>query len=374
MTITAYASANAAPIANPDVDAEVDLSAVALPQVKQLYGDGDDSTDPTATFTFQWSIIGEAVPATPAVISSTSAQNPTLTANIWGNVRLFLVATNSVTLITSESDPLQAPDSAFVQVRVLSANAGVQKLAPGERNYWEEQLDWAQAIEDGAGTVAAHTILSHSDVTTATGPDVDAITNGGYAENPPATALHLHKGADIDNATAALSGTVTLEDAGSGKCIQKERLAFTGCCPGSRLSTGFWPGVVVPKSYDGDAGGNFSSMAMIWEAIEAITITDWEVCLGDAGGSTVPTTDYVFSLRAGTKIQLLADGLVSQDTLTFGGPASAHAPEVGGGSSGTFAVAAGEYFGIRCDVAPKQSEGDIPGAMMTATVKAFRQV
>jgi hypothetical protein len=375
MTVTAYASGNAAPKVNPDVDVEIDLSAVVLPQPAQLYGDGADSTDPIATFTFQWYILSESVPTTPAAfLGASTLQNASIQANVWGNVRMFLVATNSVTLVSSETDPLQAPDSAFCRVRVLSANTGLQKTAPGERNYQETNYDLVEAVDTGAGTPVAHAILSHTDVAVATGPDLDAMAGGGYAENPPATSLHRHKGADVDVATTVTQGTVTLEDAGgSGSVIQKERVQFSGAFPGALLSTGFWPGVVVPKGYDGDAGGNFSNVMLAWRAKDAITIEEWSVSLLD-GGPAVPTTKTNIRLYTGTAAQFEGNALVVAGAAQNLVPALDNGPAFAKSAALAISVAAGDYLALVCESAPKQSEGDNPGVGLTATVHGYRLV
>jgi len=147
MTVIAYTSAAPSPKVS-QVDATV--GQASLPQNIQLYGAGDDTADPMATFTYLWSIIS-APPGSTASLSSSTAQNPTLNGvNVWGNYILMLVATSS-TSGASESNPLMAPDTARVGVRVTSASAGLEKTARGERNwfvpgYWPvvdkvEQLD-----------------------------------------------------------------------------------------------------------------------------------------------------------------------------------------------------------------------------------------
>ncbi len=226
MAIIAYASANIAPIVSPAVDYIVDLSAVALPQAGlQIYGAAVDSTNAAATFTWQWYIMSKPTGSAVALATPT-AQNTLVNAvDVWGNVRLFLVATNSATLVTSETDPLRAPSSAFALVRVLSATQGIQKPAAGERNWFDDLEVWADKIEAfgaGGGAVTPHTIVSHSDVATTTGADLDVLSGGGYADDPdlvtPNAAnafgnslLHRHHGSDIDIATSAAPGGIYLD-------------------------------------------------------------------------------------------------------------------------------------------------------------------
>lgn len=231
MAIIAYASANSAPVSNPAVDYTVDLSAVSLPQTGlQIYGAATDSSDPSATFSWQWYIMAAPTGSTVA-LSSATAQNPLVNnVDIWGNVRLFLVATNTATSETSETDPLRAPSSAFVVIRVLSANEGIQKPAAGERNWYDDLSVWADRIEAMSTLVGAftpHTITQHSDVVDATGADLEVLTGGGYADDPDTTSpnpvnafghslLHKHHGSDIDIATSTTPGAIYLDAAYSG--------------------------------------------------------------------------------------------------------------------------------------------------------------
>ena len=69
---------------------------------------GSDSSDPSAAFTFSWSIVHR--PSTSnAALDDVALQNPTLGAvDVWGNYLLFLIVTNSATGQTSETDPLCA--------------------------------------------------------------------------------------------------------------------------------------------------------------------------------------------------------------------------------------------------------------------------
>ena len=231
MAIIAYASAHSSPVANPSSDVTVDLSAVSLPQSSlQIYGAAEDSANPSATFTWQWYIMAKPSGSTVA-LSSATAQNPLVNnVDAWGNVRLFLVATNTATAETSSTDPLRAPSSAFVVVRVLSALQGIQKPAAGERNWFDDLAVWADRIEAMStlvGSLPPHTITQHTDVVDATGADLEVLTGGGYADDPDSAApnpvnafghslLHKHHGSDIDIATTSTPGAIYLDTAYSG--------------------------------------------------------------------------------------------------------------------------------------------------------------
>ena len=116
--IIAYASANADPISNPSSDPSLDLSSLSLPQTVQVYGAAQDTSDPSAPFSWSWSVM---YPESGVTLSDDTAQNPTVTCTEWRNVRLHLIATNTATAETSEANVLLAPSSSFVEVRVLSA-------------------------------------------------------------------------------------------------------------------------------------------------------------------------------------------------------------------------------------------------------------
>lgn len=231
MAIVAYASGDPNPVGNPHVDPTVDLSSVSLPQDVQLYaGCVDDSGDP-GPFTYQWYVMAKQPGSLVAFDDPTSASPLLENVDIWGNVRVFVVATNTGTGETSQQDPLRAPSSAFAVVRVLSANQTIQKPAYGERNWFDDVWDWAQRIEDFTGGLSPHKIIEHTDVTDATGHDLEQLTGGGYAVDPEPAAtgqpanppdsfgnsvLHRHYGSDVDVATTTTPGTIYLDPGFTG--------------------------------------------------------------------------------------------------------------------------------------------------------------
>jgi len=141
MSIIAYASANADPIGNPLEDVSIDLAVTPLGTIPNidLYGAAVDSGDGAAVFSWAWAIVGKAIESSAVSIVNAALQDIEVQdIDVWGNVRLMLVATNTGTLETSETDPLLAPSSAFVTIRVLSEVKSLQKPAPGERNWHDE--------------------------------------------------------------------------------------------------------------------------------------------------------------------------------------------------------------------------------------------
>jgi hypothetical protein len=125
--LIAYASGAANPTQSQS-DFIVDLlNGDTLPTTAQLYGGGIDSNDPSAVFNFSWSVLRRP-PTSNGALNDGALQNPTLGAvDVWGNYLLFLIVTNPATGESSEIDPLAAPSTAFVRVRVRSEELGLEK-------------------------------------------------------------------------------------------------------------------------------------------------------------------------------------------------------------------------------------------------------
>lgn len=380
MAVIAYASADAAPKTNPYVDLEFDLSAVTLPQVGNLYGDAYDSADPlNSSWDWSWTILDNDSGA-PAVLSSATVRNPNLTVNIWRNVRLFLIVTNTTTSETSETDPLKAPDSAFVVARILSVSAGVQKFARGERNWTEEIHDWATAIEAGSGAgVASHAIIDHSDVTSATGAELEILRGGGYVESG-GSPLHIHKGDNVDVATTSTPGVVYLEEAaaaaGSPKVITQERITLQAHVDVSRVAS---MGVVLgilPRAYPSNDLITSGGPLAMWRVEEAVTVEGLAISLSD-GGSAGATNAYRFALVVATAANaaLLTWSIIAGLSTPTGAPATDGAPLLLSATAGApIPVTAGYYLALLCLQAPRVSDGDQYGGGLDVQVYCRRRV
>lgn len=123
------------------------LPFASLPADAPLYASAVDSADAGATFGFTWFLLRKPT-GSSAALSANNVSNPTLN-NIdeWGNYRLFLVATNTATGESSETDPLLAPSSAFTHIRVTSQALGLQKPAAGERDWMSVAYEWVDELE-----------------------------------------------------------------------------------------------------------------------------------------------------------------------------------------------------------------------------------
>lgn len=340
MTVTAYASADPAPITNPSVDPEIDLAVVALPAPDvQLYGDLVDSADASPTKTFSWQILSGPAGHT-ASLDNPSLQNPKLqNADVYGNYLIALVATNTNTPESSQSDPVLMPSSARVVVRMLGANQGLQKFAPGERNWTSQQHDLVQAVEDAGAAVGAHTINSHSDVVNATGPELDTLRGGSYT-----AGLHLHLGTEVDAATTSTRGTVELEvaplDVANPVVINRETITITAKIDVSYPKVG--PSLAIVPN-DPDQQNRYHAA---FRAGVGLEIDEFSVALGD-GGAASPATPYTFKLCKGNDAAYLAGTLTTIAAATLSGsPATDNAPFTLNVSAIGASIAKGEWLAL----------------------------
>lgn len=155
MAITAYASSTNTPIVS-QVQPVIDLSgAGTLPSNVQLYAAAVDTQQGGATFSFSWHLLQKPTGST-ATLSAANIANPILNnVDVWGNYRLFVIATNISTGLSSERDPLKAPNSAFIQLAVKSENRGLQKGAIGEREWHTGYNHLVSTVETIAGDLDA---------------------------------------------------------------------------------------------------------------------------------------------------------------------------------------------------------------------------
>jgi hypothetical protein len=147
MAITVYAS-TASINAQYDNLTDAEKAQADLTTTQALFAEAVDDSDPSASFSFNWSIL-DSPSGSNASFSDSSVQNPTLNnIDIWGNYRIMVIATNSTTGETSATDQIVAPNSSFVTVRVNSTNRGLEKPAKGERDWHTKAHEWVSAIDD----------------------------------------------------------------------------------------------------------------------------------------------------------------------------------------------------------------------------------
>ena len=160
--ITAYAGFTQNPSTALNRDLTISLSDLPNQSGYNVFGQAIDSNDSGATFSFQWQILNLATGQTASLASTTNANSILQSINAtWSDIRLFLVATNTSTSETSQSDPLQAPDTAFCTLRVQSVVRQLTRPATGSRNWYTSINHALQKLEDVSnptGSVSTATV------------------------------------------------------------------------------------------------------------------------------------------------------------------------------------------------------------------------
>jgi hypothetical protein len=413
MSITAYAAGVADPENNSTTDPTVVQGDVANDKEVTLYGDASDTTNnswPAANgsdVTWAWALLNKPTGSSAAfkVVNGTStatSQNPIITpVDEWGNYRLFLVATNTTTSTTSEADPLKAPDSAFVTIRVTSTNAGIQKPAAGARNWHDNLHEWADKIDtNSAGDT--HTLnAGNTDVGDATGADLVALTQGGAAFDPANTAnpLHKHRGDHVDRAgyqlqpngtssafNVAYPGVVYLEEAPDDltapTVLTQERIVYTGT---ANVTNSVKEITVQAEPNLPEAGANITKEQSIHTIVtsdyiekivnttsgievggrlyvpnyhiaffirEAVTLNNWSVALQDGGSNDAATlaAGYEFELKTAVDAAALKAGTLVTVTNSDLEPVPTQYHGASGAESSHLNVtlAAGSYLCVVC--------------------------
>jgi len=358
--IIAYASAHADPINNPIEDAEIDLSTATLPASVTLYGDAVDTADPTASFSWTWTLLDPTTGTVPT-LSSTTTQNITVSnISAWHNIRLRLIATNSATSETSETDVLLAPSASFVEIRVLSERASIQKPAKGSRS-WHPVLEaWADAIE-----TPALSTTDLSDISSATGAQLDILVSGSDAVSG-GTALHTHEGAHIDHATTTAVGVIQLEEAssavGAPKTLTRERITFTGTT-GRVLS----PSGVIEEIIT--TGITNPASAFIFSRSDLV-VRSYSASLATCGTSTDPY-ELKFVMGSVSDYQTLSMTVPAGQNLTLT-PTGTNQPLAGTTSLGAgLTIPAGHVFGLAVTDSPSLGDG---GQILTVTIECERVI
>jgi hypothetical protein len=286
--------------------------------------------------------------------------------NTWSSLRVFLIVTNQTTSETSETDPLLAPDSAFVTVRVKSEHAGIEKLAPGARNY--DQDTWADKIEEfagGGGAVHDHEIVDHTDVANATGADLEALTSGGYADDPDAVApnaggmLHKHKGTDVDVATTLVRGGVQIESAHTAIAINIERLTWTARCDGTRKHDGWVHYTCTPQLAGEPAPpGVPSHVDFVNREGGSVYVKEIHLALA-SGGIAAPAApgldQYRFLVKTGTQAQWLLNQQPTTLADLTGVPAANNAPMLLSGIGLNIEVLKQQVVSVFCIASPHKA-------------------
>jgi len=318
MAINVHASGNADPENNPNANPSLDLSAVSLPQNVALYGWAEDTADAGATWTWNWTLM-DGPDGHTASLDDNTVQNPTLEGvDVLGNYLLFLQATNTNTSPTaSESDPLRAPTTAFVVVKCLTANQGLQKPAQGERGWVEAYHDLVDAVE-GMGGPGAHSITDHTDIVDATGAQIEILTGGGVAEES-SNPLHLHDGDHITAATEVVRGTVRLEaaatDVADPVVCNQDLVTFNAFV--DQHFNDDTPNDVWVDGLNITDGSGAALYGAAWRIPWGYQVVEWSVSLGQRGVASGGAGSLVLALYQGTEAWYEAGIMLEIDTITI---------------------------------------------------------
>lgn len=357
---------------------------------------GAGTADGSATIaSYKWYIISQP-PEGTATLSSSTAQNPTFgPISKWGNYRLMLVVTDSAG-VTSATDPLLAPDSAFATVRVRGPNVklaaypgdpsaiGLVKPATTERNWHDEYWELVEAVSNNA---ERWPVLEHTDVANATGPNLDELVSGDF------TVLHKHEGDSIGAATTGTGGGIRVADspvdATRPKAVNYEYFVYTAQVWGSfyiDLRNGittplpYWIAATDTSSLTGSGqGGQWTQDGLTHtvarphcmftlpktSASANLTMDLWQVTvnMADSGWQAGGSGTYVFKVVEGPASEWAANalidgsgGLVTKHTIT-GSVGTARSPLSIDSYVGGSVQLSDAHFGLVCTAAPTQLGG-----------------
>jgi hypothetical protein len=291
MTITAYAGFSASPSTSANRNSTVAYSSLPLNGL-QLFGEAVDSNDPSASFSWSWSVLNNRTGQT-ATIGSATTQNTTLdnVAAQWGDVRIFLVATNTGTGETSENNPLLAPDTSQCFLHVESTNKQLTRPALGSRN-WYVSLDNAlQALEDitePQGGIQSATVNGAGDLIL-TLQDNSTI-NAGNVEGTDGT-----DGISVSSASINASNELILTmsdsstiNAGTLPTNTTQKHTFSGTVHSLNTNAGSTTTGLQPTKEEVIWGGFVAS-----QAYDCLTLA---ITVKDAGSATNTADFYLFSM------------------------------------------------------------------------------
>lgn len=178
-----------------------------------IYGAAIDTADPSASFSFAWAVLypREGQTATPADPSAASTTLEDIAA-VWGDIRLFCVATNTTTGEQSETDPRLAPESAFLTYRIESERRALTLPAIGSRA-WRgaydtlaltlEELETGASLESASINAGGELLLTLTDGSTLNAGQVRGADGADGADGA--------QGVGVSGASISQSGHLILD-------------------------------------------------------------------------------------------------------------------------------------------------------------------
>lgn len=335
--ITVVVSTSSNPSSSGSQDHIIDLqSGATLPQDIPLYAYAQDSADPTAVLYYSWFLL-RAPAGSSAALSSSEAQNPTLeSVDTWGDYRLFCIAANPASGETSETDPIKAPNAAFTQVRVRSANLALVKPAPGERDWFSYAYEWVDALESFDPLIDDHetriTTLEGATPTTT----FSALTDTTFTGLVDGQVAQYQSGVWVNRTISTTVDPLSISSPTSGSIdLATQSLAIDGTSgevevTGLSSGTGYTFTIGLPSLVDVDIAGSAGSLS----TPRTITLS------GDVNGSASfdGSADITIatSLASSTSFNIAADNNATGLPLVNGGTL-----DIAGGTNITTQVTSG---------------------------------
>jgi len=362
-----------------------------LPVNVALTASAVDSDDSGASFSFSWHIIDKP-PSSTASLSDRRVQNPNLNGvDIWGSYRLFCIAQNTTSGVTSEQDPLAATADSFINVEVLSEARDLVKPAKSQRNwhtrYWElvdvvEHLDTNTTPEATFAAAGTSEIATAAEIATVAGPN-DSTSGSAFLAVTTEQLDHVLRN-DSANGNLGSGVTNTLRNRVKSTALEQinessiTQLADVDTATHAPVDNDFlvWDsshtddqggtGAFIPKSASelSLGGGGSSSVGdardiQLTDGSGAFVAANWQVSTDD---DLIPVTDNSFDLGTSTKrvrklyaydgkfyddVQIDDDLQVSGNATVVGDLIVQDFATVGdNGSSGTVLITAGSNGGL----------------------------
>jgi len=366
-------------------------SEESLPVNVALTATAVDSDDSGASFSFSWHIIDKP-PTSSASLSDRRVQNPNLNSvDIWGSYRLFCIAQNTTSGVTSEQDPLAATADSFINVEVLSEARDLVKPAKSQRNwhtrYWElvdvvEHLDTDTApeatfIKEGSLEVATAQEIaqvagptdssSGSAFLAVTTEQLEAVlrsndANGNLGSGAANTLRDRVKSTALEQINETSITQLADVDTATHAPVDDDFLVWDSSHTDDQGGTGAF----IPKSASELSLGSGGSSSVgdardiqLTDGSGAFVAANWQITTGD---DLIPVTDNSFDLGTSTKrvrklyaydgkfyddVQIDDDLQVSGNATVVGDLIVQDFATVGdNGSSGTVLITAGSNGGL----------------------------
>ena len=368
MAVIAYTSSAINPLVT-QVDKVVDMAATPLPVTVQLYGDGKEDGDPGAVWTYAWEVIdkptGSLARFQDTLGQTSTLQNPIVeNVDTWGNINVFLVVTNTNTANSSSADFLTLDTvKAKTVVRVKSVAASIQKMAAYEWSWHSHLRVWADVIE--AMKAAVLTLPA----------EVLQLISTGYAELPPGTSLHLHKGEDVDVGTTTVRGTLLVSDAPADPvnpvALNVDYRPQSVLVTHTPTTAGLIPGIEVADPTIGAAKYPHA----LFHIRQACVMEGFSVHFADFGDLA---NVYEFEVYYGPSADWYSGAALSKFLpydVTLGPGVAANQTLGTYSADDALALAIDDIVGVFVKTAPTSLFGAaVPGANMTVTAHLYRKV